>query len=143
MAPQVATDAPPPCAHAKEPAKGLRIRIAGTVQGVGFRPWVYRVAQSAGVTGRVRNDSGGVSVEAFGPAPALDRFLRALHHPPPAARIGTLAVSDIAVEAGDTFEIVHSDRGAERRVSIPPDLAVCDDCVAEIFDPGNRRYRYA
>jgi hydrogenase maturation protein HypF len=122
--------------------KGRRIRITGTVQGVGFRPWVYRTASAAGVTGRVRNDAGGVTIEAFGEPDSLTRFIDALEAPPAAARIDSVGLTDIDAENTTAFEIVPSDRGAERRVSIPPDLAVCDDCVAEIFDASNRRYRY-
>jgi len=125
-----------------ETARGLRIRIAGTVQGVGFRPWVYRVAQAVGVTGRIRNDAGGVSIDAFGSHDMLARFLDGLRRPPPVARIETVVVDDIAAETVAGFEILRSDRSVERRVSIPPDLAVCDECLAEIFDRSNRRYRY-
>ena len=70
--------------------EGRRIHVSGTVQGVGFRPWVYRVARQAGVTGRVRNDSSGVTIDAFGDETALAHFLDALHWPPPAARIVAL-----------------------------------------------------
>ena len=122
--------------------EGRRIRIQGTVQGVGFRPWVYRTAHLAGVTGCVRNDSAGVTIEAFGDDDAMRRFLDALQFPPPAARILALDETAIAPETVAGFTIVESDRAAERRVSIPPDLATCDDCVRDIFDPSNRRYRY-
>jgi hydrogenase maturation protein HypF len=122
---------------------GLRIRLSGTVQGVGFRPWVYRTARDSGVTGSVRNDAAGVTIEAFGQAPAIAAFVDALRCPPPAARIDDVTYSEIAPQATDAFEIVHSDRGAGRHVSIPPDLAACDECLREIFDPANRRYRYA
>jgi len=122
--------------------EGRRIRIQGTVQGVGFRPWVYRTAHLAGVTGCVRNDSAGVTIEAFGDDDALRRFLDALQFPPPAARILALDETAIAPETVAGFTIVESDQAAERRVSIPPDLAACDDCVRDIFDPSNRRYRY-
>jgi hydrogenase maturation protein HypF len=125
------------------PRQGVRIRISGTVQGVGFRPWVFRIARAAGVGGRVRNDSSGVTIDTFGDAAAVARFLEALRLPPPAAHIDTIDVAEIAPEPATAFEIVPSDRSRERHVSIPPDLAVCDDCVAEIFDPSDRRYRYA
>jgi hydrogenase maturation protein HypF len=121
---------------------GRRIRIQGTVQGVGFRPWVYRTAHLAGVTGCVRNDSAGVTIEAFGDDDALRRFLDALQFPPPAARILALDETAITPETVAGFTIVESDQAAERRVSIPPDLATCDECVRDIFDPSNRRYRY-
>ena len=121
---------------------GRRIRIAGTVQGVGFRPWVYRAATRAGVTGRVRNDAGGVTIDAFGDDASLAQFIAALGTPPSAARIERLEIIDILPEHAPSFAIVASEQGSAPRVSIPPDLATCDDCVAEIFDPANRRFRY-
>ncbi|MBI3403532.1 MAG: carbamoyltransferase HypF [Acidobacteria bacterium] len=122
--------------------EGRRIRIQGTVQGVGFRPWVHRMARVAGVTGRVWNDSAGVTIEVFGDDARLGRFIEALHLPPPAARIAALDYDVIPPEPAADFVIVPSHAVAERRVSIPPELATCDDCVAEIFDPASRRYRY-
>ncbi len=121
---------------------GRRIHIRGTVQGVGFRPWVYRTARAIGVTGTVRNDADGVTIDAFGTDSELQQLLDALHDPPPAARILSVAVQEIEPRHADRFEIAASERGGDRTVSIPPDLAVCPDCVAEIFDPSNRRYRY-
>ena len=121
---------------------GKLIRIQGTVQGVGFRPWVYRTARSSGICGRVRNDSSGVTIEAFGSDAALARFIAALEFPPPAARISAVDWSDLAGDGPATFEILGSTVGAERLVSIPPDLATCPDCLAEIFDPADRRYGY-
>jgi len=123
--------------------EGRRIHVSGTVQGVGFRPWVYRVAHQAGVTGRVRNDSSGVMIDAFGDETALANFLDALQGPPPAARIVRVDFTNIAPETANAFEIVESEPDVDRRVSIPPDLATCDDCLSEIFDRTNRRYRYA
>ena len=125
-------------------AEGKRIRIRGTVQGVGFRPWVYRVAVEAGVSGRVRNDASGVTIDAFGDGQSLDAFERALHlSPPPAARIAEFDAVAIPAELVTSFVIEPSGPADAHRVSIPPDLATCDDCVADILDPANRRYRYA
>lgn len=125
-------------------AEGRRIRIRGTVQGVGFRPWVYRMAVKSGVSGRVRNDSTGVTIDAFGDEEALHQFEAALHaDPPPAARILEYDSVTIAPEPAGAFVIEHSEPTPDRRVSIPPDLATCDACVADIFDPSNRRFRYA
>lgn len=122
---------------------GRRVHIRGIVQGVGFRPWVYRTAVAAHVSGRVWNDSSGVFVEAFGVPDDLDHFLTDLRvSPPPAAHIDSFDVEPMAPEAVHGFQIVHSERSAERTASIPPDLATCPDCLREIFDPGNRRYRY-
>jgi hydrogenase maturation protein HypF len=124
-------------------AEGRRIRIQGTVQGVGFRPWVYRAAEASGVAGRVLNDSLGVTIEAFGESGALDSFEQALHiSPPPAAEIAHYHSITIPPEPVESFVIIDSRRSVERRVSIPPDLATCDACVGEIFDPANRRSRY-
>ena len=126
-----------------EHVEGRRIRIRGTVQGVGFRPWVYRLARLAGVTGHVHNDTGGVTIDAFGDAAMLERFLGLLHgSPPPAARIVDFDLTEIAPELVPDFVIVASDTTPERRVSIPPDLATCEDCAEEISDPSDRRYRY-
>ncbi|HUK63376.1 MAG TPA: acylphosphatase, partial [Dongiaceae bacterium] len=123
--------------------EGRQIEVSGVVQGVGFRPWVYRLAHEAGLTGSVRNDSSGVTIEAFGSCDALDTFLERLAtSPPPGAAIQRLAWAPIATEPGEGFHIVASEAGAERHVSIPPDRATCADCVAEILDPRNRRYRY-
>ena len=131
-------------ALAGDHAEGRRIKIRGTVQGVGFRPWVYRLAAREQIRGRVWNDSTGATVEAFGPAPLLDRFVRLLSaSAPSAARIESLVCEPIPPEHLERFEIVESRRGAERRLAIPPDIAICGDCLAEIFDPAGRRYRYA
>lgn len=112
------------------------------MQGVGFRPWVYRTARQTGVAGRVRNDSAGVTIEAFADDARLSRFMDALHFPPPAAHILAFDFTVIDPEPVTDFVIVPSDVVVERRVSIPPELATCDDCVGEIFDPADRRYRY-
>ena len=90
--------------------EGRRIRIQGTVQGVGFRPWVYRTARQTGVTGRVRNDSAGVTIEAFGDESALGRFVDALQFPPPAARL--LALDQTAI---DVYRLSRQERGQRAR----------------------------
>jgi hydrogenase maturation protein HypF len=123
--------------------QGRRIEIAGIVQGVGFRPWVYRLAREEGIAGRVSNGAQGVTIEAFGGSEALDSFLSRLQvSPPPAARIRKLHWHAIPSEPAHGFEIVASRDEGDRRVSIPPDLATCDACLAEVFDPSDRRYRY-
>ncbi len=123
---------------------GRRIEVRGTVQGVGFRPWIYRLAREEGVGGRVWNDGAGVEIEAFGEPAALDAFVQRLRMaPPPAAVIREIQCRVIPGEDVTELVIVPSERteGA-RAVSIPPDLATCPDCLREIFDPADRRYRY-
>jgi hydrogenase maturation protein HypF len=124
-------------------SEGRRILLRGTVQGVGMRPWIYRVAHAHGVTGRVWNHAGGVTIDAFGDSTALDAFLRVLETDrPPAAVVSHVEATPIAPEPVTDFVIVHSAGGNDRRVSIPPDLATCPECAADIADPANRRYRY-
>jgi hydrogenase maturation protein HypF len=123
---------------------GRRIEVRGTVQGVGFRPWVFRLAREIGLGGRVRNDSLGVTIEAFGAPEDLDRFAdRLLAEAPPAALVAEIRVEEIPAETPRGFEIVPSDGGETRRVSIPPDLATCPQCLAEVRDPEDRRHAYA
>ncbi|HET7294438.1 MAG TPA: carbamoyltransferase HypF [Vicinamibacteria bacterium] len=123
--------------------EGRRIEVRGTVQGVGFRPWVYRLARATGISGRVRNDARGVTIEAFGSAEALEGFVaRLTEAPPPAASIRELETAVIAPERAADFVIVESLSQGERRVSAPPDLATCPDCRREILDPRDRRHRY-
>ena len=122
---------------------GRRIEIRGVVQGVGFRPWVYRLATEGGVAGRVCNDAAGVTIDAFGRAEALDDFVHRLTSAPPAAaEIRELHAYAIPTELTDAFSIVESVLKSDRRISIPPDLATCSECLQEILDPTDRRYRY-
>jgi hydrogenase maturation protein HypF len=123
--------------------EGRRIELRGIVQGVGMRPWIYRVAIAHGVTGRVWNGVSGVTIEAFGDGSTLDAFVRALRADAPAAAvIDTLDEFSIPGEDSAAFSIVESADGPERRVSIPPDLASCAECRAEIADQSDRRFRY-
>jgi hydrogenase maturation protein HypF len=123
--------------------EGRRILVSGTVQGVGFRPFVYRLAHDLGVAGRVRNDAAGVTIEAFAPRAALDRFqARLASDRPAAARVDTVRAEPIPAEVVHAFDIVESGGAAERRVAIPPDLATCPDCERELRDAADRRHGY-
>ena len=127
------------------PLEGRRIQIRGTVQGVGMRPFVYRLAHECAVGGRVHNHAGGVTVEAFGSRAALDTFeARLRSERPPAARVRGLAAEVVPFDAtaAAAFVIVESRGADERRVTIPPDLATCPACLAEVHDPLDRRHRY-
>ena len=120
-----------------------RIEIHGVVQGVGFRPFVYRLAKGHHIAGWVRNTSWGVEMEVEGQGDALARFVHDLAaKAPPLARIESLVAQEIAVNGYQSFEILHSEpqEGAYQLVS--PDIATCADCLREVLDPADRRYRY-
>jgi len=122
---------------------GIRIDIRGTIQGVGYRPWVYQLATRLGITGSVRNDSIGVTIDAFGSPDALDRFVTALQDgAPPAARVRSVQWTHVPAEDRGAFTIEASAVSPDSRVSIPADLATCPDCLRELLDPADRRYRY-
>jgi hydrogenase maturation protein HypF len=121
---------------------GRRIAVSGTVQGVGFRPYVYRLARAHGVGGRVRNDDAGVVIEAFAAERALDDFVAELTAGAP-GRMRTLVSTPIAAEEARGFAIEASRRGVAPALSIPPDLATCPECLAETRDPRARRHGYA
>ena len=121
----------------------LRVRISGVVQGVGFRPFVYRVAAAHGVRGWVRNDEDGVHVHAEGSPSALAAFVAELRSdPPPAAHVVRFDVADIAPEHCASFEIRESAGGGRPTVRVSPDLPLCADCRRELFDSADRRYGY-
>jgi hydrogenase maturation protein HypF len=123
--------------------EGRRIQVRGTVQGVGFRPWIYRLAREEGLSGRVRNDAHGVTIEAFGRPEALGAFLRRIGtEAPPAARVSEVDEERIPVEEAAGFTILPSEGDGARRVSIPPDLATCPECLKETADPADRRHGY-
>lgn len=127
--------------------EGRRIRVRGLVQGVGFRPTVWRLARECGISGEVWNDADGVMVRAWGEETALDRFLKRLEdEPPPLARID--AVEWTSSEYHSEYHLPDCDfriapsRDGEVHTGIVPDAATCQACLAEIADPVNRRYRY-
>ncbi|MEW6181887.1 MAG: carbamoyltransferase HypF [Bacillota bacterium] len=120
-----------------------RITVKGTVQGVGFRPFVYNVAQSLGLGGFVLNDARGVIIEAEGEAEKLAWLIEALHkRPPRLARIASIDREELSPAGYSRFEIIHSADEEEKEALVPPDVALCSDCARETFDPKNRHYRY-
>ncbi len=128
--------------------EGYRIRVRGLVQGVGFRPHVWRLARAAGLSGQVRNDGEGVEIEAWGDAAALARFLEAVSaEAPPLARIDAVKAETLpgrpsaAHLTGEEFCIADSGQGAVR-TGIVPDAATCPACLAEVLDPADRRHGY-
>ncbi len=122
-----------------------RFTVVGVVQGVGFRPFVHRIATDLGLAGFVGNNSGAVFIEVQGPLARIDDFGRRLHaEAPPLARINTVSIADVELNTlGDnSFRIIDSQTAPGATTPIPPDIAVCDDCVGELFNPQDRRYRH-
>ena len=119
------------------------LRVYGIVQGVGFRPYVYRIATSLGLRGFVRNDTLGVEIEIEGDEEKIETFKERLRSECPlAASIDRLVEEEIEARGDSNFLILESATGEERETLISPDLATCPDCLRELFDPGDRRFRY-
>lgn len=120
-----------------------RVQVRGQVQGVGFRPFVYRLAQEHGLSGWVRNCATGVELEVQGLGSQVDSLLLRLHHePPPLARIADVTVEHAEIEPGRGFAILESSAG-EAATCIAADTATCRDCLDELFTPGDRRHLYS
>lgn len=118
------------------------LRIRGVVQGVGFRPFVYRLAREHGITGWVRNDGEGVEIHAEGAPETLDAFVKGFAAPPPASRIASFEAEEVSGSGCESFEIRDSEGGSSLTVRISPDLPVCAACLAELADPADRRHGY-
>src|SRR5581483_3013550 len=113
-----------------------RIEVSGVVQGVGFRPYIYRLATDRRLAGNILNTSAGVTI-------AVEDFITRLPaDAPPLAHITNLTVQELPFRGEGTFQILASQAGEHALVLISPDIAVCDDCLRELFDPSDRRYRY-
>ena len=119
-----------------------RIQVSGIVQGVGFRPFVYRLASERGLVGQVGNNASGVSIEVQGPFASVEEFVNCLSREAPSlARITDVALNDIPLNGDVTFAIAPSEAGHVHTL-ISPDIAVCADCLRELFDRADRRYGY-
>ena len=129
---------------ASKPAtERLRITLRGAVQGVGFRPFVYRLATEMSLTGWVLNSSAGLVVEVEGALAELRRFEHRLEAERPKASVVTVCESEwVPAQGSKKFEIHKSDMDSAKSVNVLPDLATCPDCRAELFDPANRRFQY-
>lgn len=125
-----------------------RFSVTGVVQGVGFRPFVHRVATELRLTGFVGNDAGAVFVEVQGPPADVDEFARRLRaDAPPLAHVAAVTAVEVPPDGATSFVIVESRATASRagggaRTAVPPDVATCDDCLRELRDPADRRYRH-
>ncbi|MBO6017422.1 MAG: acylphosphatase, partial [Oscillospiraceae bacterium] len=121
----------------------LEVKIKGIVQGVGFRPFMHRLVRRHGLKGNIRNTSSGVTVELEGEEKELHRFLEELPlEAPPLAVIEDVSWREIPAQGFADFTIIQSERQAERNTLISPDIAICPDCLRELLDPSDRRFRY-
>ncbi|MDQ3303892.1 MAG: acylphosphatase, partial [Actinomycetota bacterium] len=119
------------------------VTVRGIVQGVGFRPFIYALARRHGLAGLVRNDAEGVRIEVEGPPEELDLFLRGIgEDAPPLAVVESVGWHPLAALGDRGFRIEESREGSRRHALVSPDVATCDDCLAEVLDPADRRHRY-
>jgi hydrogenase maturation protein HypF len=124
-------------------AQRLRIKVEGTVQGVGFRPFIYRLASELRLTGWVKNTSNGVMIEVEGAVPVVRTFLDRMRiDVPPSASVEMMRTSVVPALDDAGFSIVQSTESDQRTLAIAADLATCADCLREIVDPTDRRFRY-
>ena len=123
--------------------RGANIHVSGIVQGVGFRPFIYGLAARLGLKGWVRNTSAGVDIQVDGTAEAIDSFLRSLKSElPPLARIDSIEATYEDPRGFSSFEIVTSETLEGAFQPISPDVSICPDCLRELLDPADRRFRY-
>jgi hydrogenase maturation protein HypF len=119
-----------------------QIDVSGIVQGVGFRPYVFRLAQLRALSGHVRNTASGATIEVQGPVEDVNKFLSSLpREAPPLAHIERITTRELTIEREESFRIITSQSG-EAQTLISPDIDVCQDCLRELFDPADRRYLY-
>jgi len=119
------------------------IHVSGLVQGVGFRPFVYRLATELELTGEVKNTASGVVMEVQGDADSVEEFLVRLHNEtPPLAQIHHITLEDLDCIDEDAFHIAQSRGGEPVHTLISPDVSICDDCLRQMFDPQDRRFGY-
>ncbi len=121
----------------------MRYRFSGVVQGVGFRPFIYRIASKNALSGFVQNRSDGVVAEVEGPEEAILSFISGVNKElPPLAEIAAISREEVEIRNDKIFRIIGSEAGGLGRVYITPDIATCGECFTELFDPGDRRFRY-
>ncbi len=130
-------------AHNGDAIVRWQLRVRGRVQGVGFRPFVYRCATGLSLAGWIRNDASGVVMEVQGPLRSLGRLVNALYDDaPPLARVEQIEMQEQEVAVDARGFAIRPSEGGHINTAIPLDAATCDECLTELFDPGNRRYLY-
>ncbi|MBA4601823.1 carbamoyltransferase HypF [Thermoactinomyces mirandus] len=124
-------------------SKSIKVTVKGRVQGVGFRPFIFRIAEQYRICGTVQNNMDGVRIQAEGSQEELEAFVKAIRtEPPRLSRIDEVIVEKGQPTGFDRFEIIPSDRDGKSSLVIPVDSATCNDCLEEMGDPANFRYRY-
>ncbi len=127
----------------KNRKKAIKIKIKGVVQGIGFRPFIFRIANLLNVKGYVKNVKGGVEIHAEASQKILDRFLDEItRKKPPLCKIDEIEIKNANIANFKSFTIEESDVKDEPEISIPPDIAICEECVEELRDKENRRFGY-
>ncbi len=126
-----------------ESSRRVRVLISGVVQGVGFRPFVFRAAKKLGLGGTVRNTTAGVEIEAEGPGSRVRKLLEELREGPPIAHVEHIEVEDLPVLNERSFRVEESAETVAGASLVSPDLATCPRCLRELSSPLDRRYRYA
>jgi hydrogenase maturation protein HypF len=120
-----------------------RITVRGQVQGVGFRPFIYRLAHEQGLSGWVCNSGAGVEIEVQGPAGRVQDFASCIRHAaPPLAHIAAIEQTTVPIATRPEAFFIAASRAGAAQTAIVPDAAVCGECLGELFDPADRRYRY-
>ena len=133
----------PQSAPAGEAGRRVLVKVRGIVQGVGFRPFIYQLARRCGLNGWVRNQSDGVEIEAAGPAESVGDFIGSISsESPPLARIVKVETTDLPYRHIEGFRIISSRALESRSTLISPDVCTCRDCLRELLDPRDRRFRY-
>jgi hydrogenase maturation protein HypF len=123
--------------------KAKKVYIEGIVQGVGFRPFIFKLANELGLKGYIYNDTNGVYIEIEGEESLIDEFIKLIpEKAPPLALVERILTEDTQVKGYSEFFIEKSKGGEEKFVLISPDVSTCDDCLRELFDPSDRRFRY-
>ncbi len=133
----------PQCAQCAGTGRRVLVKVRGIVQGVGFRPFIYQLAGRCGLNGWVRNQSDGVEIQVAGPAGSVSNFIGSISsEPPPMARIVKVETTDLPYQDLDEFKIIGSRALQSRSTLISPDVCTCGDCLRELSDARDRRFRY-
>ena len=124
--------------------RSIEVQVSGIVQGVGFRPYVYTLAQKLNLNGWINNDDRGVNIALEGQSKNIENFMSKLKNsPPPLSKIDDIEITELKLKNYTSFEIIQSQTSLNKSTIISPDIAVCDDCIDDINDEKNFRFEYS